>query len=222
VRDGSGYNPLVSEEERAEGERMRIAEELRRIREGVRDRALADPRGRDAIAPPAVRTPEAARMEKAKAPPPPPPRPDNAGVNDSWRIRSLPARGGVAGRLARAVRGLLGRTLEAQEAFNSKQVQLDNDLLAYIDARLDATHRHYDEVLGIHGRHMGEIDERHLILQEELVAHVHDLVRRVDLVLSEAERGRLGLEFALKDLRTRVERVEERLRAAAEARTARG
>ena len=39
---------------------------------------------------------------------------------------------------------------------------------------------------------MGEIDERHLILQEELVAHVHDLVRRVDLVLSEAERGRLA------------------------------
>jgi hypothetical protein len=101
-------------------------------------------------------------------------------------------------------------------------VQLDNEILAYIDARLEATHRHYDDVLGIHGRHMGEIDERHLILQEELVAHVHDLVRRVDLVLSEAERGRLGLEFALKDLRTRVERVEERLRAGAEARTTRG
>jgi hypothetical protein len=69
---------------------------------------------------------------------------------------------------------------------------------------------------------MGEIDERHLILQEELVAHVHDLVRRVDLVLAEGERGRLSLEFALKDLRTRVERVEERLRAAAEGRTGRG
>ena len=44
---------------------------------------------------------------------------------------------------------------------------------------------------------MGEIDERHLILQEELVAHVHDLVKRIDLVLAESERGRLGLEFAL-------------------------
>jgi hypothetical protein len=41
-------------------------------------------------------------------------------------------------------------------------------------------------------------------------------------VLSEAERGRLSLEFALKDLRTRVERLEERLRTAAEGRPARG
>ena len=39
-------------------------------------------------------------------------------------------------------------------------------------------------------RHMAEIDERHLILQEELVAHVHDLVKRIDLVLAEAEKGR--------------------------------
>jgi hypothetical protein len=203
-------------------DRERIADELRRIREGVRDRALEGGRGREAPAPPAVRAPEVPRMETPAPPPPPPPRPDNAGVNDSWRILSATGGGGIAGRLARAVRGLLRPTLEAQEAFNSRQVQLDNEILAYIDARLEATHRHYDDVLGIHGRHMGEIDERHLILQEELVAHVHDLVRRVDLVLSEAERGRLGLEFALKDLRTRVERVEERLRVAAEARTTRG
>jgi hypothetical protein len=59
---------------------------------------------------------------------------------------------------------------------------------------------------------MGEIDERHLILQEELVAHVHDLVKRIDLVLSTAERGRLSLEFALRDVRTRLARLEERLR----------
>lgn len=221
MRDGSGYNPLVSEEDRAEVERQRIADELRRIREGVRDRALFEPR-REAPPPPAVRTPEAPRMENAAPPPPPPPRPDNAGVNDSWRIRAVPVAGGIAGRLARALRAMLGPTLEAQEAFNSRQVQLDNELLAYVDARLQATHRHYDEVLGIHGRHMGEIDERHLILQEELVAHVHDLVRRVDLVLSEAERGRLSLEFALRDLRVRVERLEDRLRAAAEGRTGRG
>jgi hypothetical protein len=221
VKDASGYNPLMSEEERALAERQRVADELRRIRDGVRDRALAPP-GPRLPAPPAVRTPEAPRMESASPPGPTPPRPDNAEVNDSWRIRSIPAPGGIRGRLARAVRALIGPTLEAQEAFNSKQVQLDNALLAYVDARLEATHRHYDEVLGIHGRHMGEIDERHLILQEELVGHVHDLVRRIDLALSEAERGRLGLEFALKDLRTRVERIEEGLRAATEARTGRG
>jgi hypothetical protein len=221
VRDGSGYNPLVSEDDRALGERQRIADDLRRIREGVRDRALLEPKAPPAP-PPAVRTPEKPRMESAAPPSAPPPRPDNTGVNESWRIRAAPAAGGIGGRLARAVRALLRPTLEAQEAFNSKQVQLDNDLLAYVDARLEATHRQYDDVLGIHGRHMGEIDERHLILQEELVAHVHDLVRRVDLVLAEAERGRLSLEFALKDLRARVERVEERLREAAEGRTGRG
>jgi hypothetical protein len=221
VNGGSGYNPLVSDEDRALGERARIADELRRIREGVRDRALHDPGAREA--PPVVRTPEAPRMPSVAPPPPPPPRPDNAGVNDSWRIRSVSAAGGgITGRLARVVQAMLRPILEAQETFNSRQVQLDNELLAYIDARLEATHRQYDEVLGIHGRHMGEIDERHLILQEELVAHVHDLVRRVDLVLSEAERGRLSLEFALKDLRARVERLEERLRGAAEGRTGRG
>jgi hypothetical protein len=211
----------VSEEESAEAARARIASELRRIREGVRDRALLEP-ARPPAAPPSLRTPEAPRMERAAPVDPPPPRPDNAAVNDAWRIRSVAPGGGVAGRLGRAVRALLAPVLEAQEAFNSKQVQLDNELLAYVDARLDATHSHYDAVLGIHGRHMGEIDERHVIMQEELVAHVHDLVRRIDLVLSEAERGRLSLEFALKDLRTRVERLEERLRAAAEGRPARG
>ena len=221
MTDASGYNPVVTPDETAEAARARAAAELRRIREGVRDRALGDP-GVGALPPPVVRTPEAVRMERASPPPAAPARPDNTAVNAAWRIRSAAPPGGVRGRLARAVRALLAPVLEAQETFNSRQVQLDNELLDYVDARLAATHRQYDEVLGIHGRHMGEIDERHLILQEELVSHVHDLVRRVDLVLSEAERGRLGLEFALKDLRARVEVLEERLRAAREAGTARG
>jgi hypothetical protein len=101
--------------------------------------------------------------------------------------------------------------IDRQEAFNSHQVQFDNALLDYIDDRVQETHRHYDAVLGIHGRHMGEIDERHLIMQEELVAHVHDLVKRIDLVLGESERGRLGLEFALRDVRARLLRLEEQL-----------
>ena len=98
-----------------------------------------------------------------------------------------------------------------QVSWNSRQVQLDNEILEYVDARLDVTHRHYDAVLGIHGRHIQDINERHLILQEELVAHVHDLVKRIDLVLAEAEKGRLSLEFALRDVRTRLARLEERL-----------
>jgi len=91
-------------------------------------------------------------------------------------------------------------------------VQFDNDLLAYVDAGVDAAHRHYDQVLGAYAKHMQEIDARHLILQEELVAHVHDLVKRVDLVLAASERGRLGLESGLKDVRARLARLEEALR----------
>jgi hypothetical protein len=90
-------------------------------------------------------------------------------------------------------------------------VQFDNAILDYIDARSEATHRHYDAVLGGVGRHLGEVDERHMILQEELVAHVHDLVKRVDLVLAEGERGRVSAEHALRDLRERLRLLEERL-----------
>ena len=50
-----------------------------------------------------------------------------------------------------------------------------------------------------------------MILQEELVAHVHDLVKRIDLVLGESERGRVSAAHALLDLRERVKSLEERL-----------
>ena len=192
--------------------RARVAEELRRIRDGVRDRALLEPDPRSPLPPPApVRTPERLPPLTEPEAPPEPPRPDNSALNAMWRILDAPRR---------SLRGILGRfrgrgagpALQRQQDFNARQVQFDNELLAYVEARLDATHRHYDRVLGLHGDHMGEIDERHLILQEELVAHVHDLVKRIDLVLGQAERGRLGLESALKDLRARVAGLEERLR----------
>ena len=189
-------------------DREQVAEELRRIRDGVRDRALLEPGARAVLPPPAaVRTPERMPPLPPAEPPAPVPRPDNAALNAMWRILDAPLRG-----LLRRFRKAEARALERQQDFNARQVQFDNELLAYVDARLDATHRHYDAVLGLHGDHMGEIDERHMILQEELVAHVHDLVQRIDLVLGEAERGRLGLESALKDLRARVAGLEERLR----------
>jgi len=128
-------------------------------------------------------------------------------VNETWDVREVLRRGGrlarLAGRVARPV-------LDAQTTFNARQVQLDNELLAFLVARLEAVHRQYDSVLGLHGRHMEEIDERHLILQEELVAHVHDIVRRIDLTLSEAERTRVGLEAELRELRARVAALEAR------------
>ena len=193
-------------------DRQQVADELRRVREAVRARALHQ-RAAALPAARAVQVPGPMPPDPAAAPIAATPRPDNAALNAGWRVRDTLGGGGWRRLLARGLGRVLARVLDAQESFNSRQVQFDNALLDYIDARLTATHRHYDEVLGLHGRHMGEIDERHLILQEELVTHVHDLVRRIDLVLGEAERGRLGLERDLRDVRDRARQLEERLAA---------
>ena len=193
-------------------DRPQVAEVLRRVREAVRARALHQ-RAAALPAARAVEVPGPMPPDPAPAPIAATPRPDNAALNAGWRVRDTLGGGGWRRLLARGLGRVLARVLDAQESFNSRQVQFDNALLDYIDARLTATHRHYDEVLGLHGRHMGEIDERHLILQEELVTHVHDLVRRIDLVLAEAERGRLGLERDLRDVRDRARQLEERLAA---------
>ena len=195
-------------------ERERVADELRRVRDAVRDRALdGDPSGTPLPPHRTVATPGAMPPDDPPPLPHNPPRPDNADLNQLWVLRGALEQGGLRRLLTRGLGRLLARLIDRQEAFNSRQVQFDNALLDYIDARVQETHRHYDAVLGIHGRHMGEIDERHLIMQEELVAHVHDLVKRIDLVLGESERGRLGLEFALRDVRARLVRLEEQLAA---------
>lgn len=192
-------------------EREAVIAELRRVREEVRSRALLP---RDAVLPPprpvagAAAPPPIELPAEAETPRPP----DNAALNALWQL-PRPGGAGPKGVLARLVARLLAPVIDAQTAFNSRQVQLDNELLGWIEARFAATHRHYDAVLGAHGRHMGEIDERHLILQEELVAHVHDLVARIDLVLAESERGRLSLEHALREVKGRLQRLEERLAA---------
>jgi hypothetical protein len=189
-----------------------VAAELSRVRESVRERAL-HPRAAADVLPPArpPRVPEPVPQEALPELVSPPPRPDAADVNAHWRAEAKPVPGLVKGRVARFVERLLAPRLAAQVEWNAKQVRLDNELLDYVDARLAATHRHYDAVLGHTGRHLGEIDERHMILQEELVAHVHDLVKRVDLVLAEAEKGRLGLEHGLRDVKSRLLLLEERL-----------
>ena len=87
---------------------------------------------------------------------------------------------------------------------------VDDAVLDYVDARSDATHRHYDAVLGQYGQHIADINQRHQILQSELIAHVRDLVDRIDLVLMQSERGRLSLESALRDVRARLVELEER------------
>jgi hypothetical protein len=130
--------------------------------------------------------------------------PDLGPVNAAWTV--APRARGLLGR----VLGWLQRSqLEAQRAFNADQVRLDNAFLRYLEERLAATHKHYDRILGRTGQRLDEADARHRLLEKELVTHVQDLARRIDLALLEADRGRPALEQALADLRERVARLEE-------------
>jgi hypothetical protein len=187
-------------------------ETLRRLRTTVEDEPVPARSAAEVLPSSRVpRSPEPANSEPVPSTAPPPPIPDGAPVNSLWDIRAASLPSGPRGMLARIARRLLAPVIEAQACFNSRQVQLDNQILEYLDARFDATHLHYDTVLGIHGRHMEDIDKRHLILQEELVAHVHDLVRRIDLILEDSERNRLSLEAGLREIRARLAEIEKKL-----------
>jgi hypothetical protein len=113
--------------------------------------------------------------------------------------------------LRRLIRFALGPALERQIDMNAAQVRFDNEVIRYLDERLDRMSRHYDGVLGLHGTRMGEIDERHLILQQELVRHVHDLVERIEFVFEAAEQNHLYLEAMLRENREDLRRLAERL-----------
>jgi hypothetical protein len=190
-------------------ERQDVADELRRLRDEVRSgQTPAERAALEALGPAReTRPPEKPEPVPQPAAPASLPVPDPAPLGQS---ASLQGRwpGGLLGRLARR---LLGTLAEAQSGWNARQAEWNSRLLAYVDARSDRTHRHYDEVLGAHSRHMADIDQRHLQLQEDLVGHVHDLVQRIDLVFSEGERGRLSLELELQDLRRRLLDLEKRL-----------
>jgi hypothetical protein len=113
--------------------------------------------------------------------------------------------------LARLVRFALGPVVERQVRMNGAQVRFDNELVRYVDERFDRMSRHYDRVLGLHGRRMEEIDERHLILQQELIRHVHDLVARIELTFEAAEQNHLYLEGTLRETREELSRIAARL-----------
>jgi hypothetical protein len=190
-------------------ERDELAEGIRRTREAAQ--AVKVPvRGAEGVLGESRRIRPPGEIAPAGVAPAPvvPTLPDGTAVNQSWDLRPILGRGGLVGRLLRC---LLTPFVQAQVTFNSRQVQLDNEVLRYLEDRFEATHRHYDAVLGIHGRHMEEIDERHLQLQEDLVGHVHDLVKRIDLVLEEHERTRVSLEAMLREARTRLAEIETRL-----------
>ena len=191
-----------------------VAEELRRVRDEARARTRgAD--GDDTEPTPPATTPRDQRprgaLREGAADPPPPDPPDATAVNAAWRAESEAPRG-PSGLLRRLLERLLGPRFEAQRTFNSHQVQLDNELLEYLERRSAATHRHYDRLLGELGQRLDEADERHAILEKEIVEHVQDLVRRIDLVLADGSRGRLALEFALQEVKERLAGVEKTLR----------
>ena len=110
----------------------------------------------------------------------------------------------------------MGGVVDRQVEMNSAQVKFDNELVEYLDARLDRISRHYDNVIGLHGKRMEEIDERHLILQQELVRHVHDLVQRIEFVFETAEQNHLYLEASLRETRDQVASLLKRLEAMAD------
>jgi hypothetical protein len=179
------------------------------VRREARDRA---PAGGGTLEPPPAPSPEVIPPLAVPGPgaaPELPAPPDAAAVNDAWRAEP----GGKRGALRRWLERVLQPRIDAQVAFNARQAQLDNALLEWLQARFAATHEHYDRLHHAASRRMNDIDERHLLLQERLVAHVHELVRRVDFVLEASERSRLSAEVELRRLATRVEELEKRLGA---------
>lgn len=128
-------------------------------------------------------------------------------VNRSWNTERTPRRGPF-GWLERCVIRLLEPRLSAQRDFNAAQVRLDDALQRDLEERLAATHRHYDALLGDLGRRLDEADERHRLLEGNLVEQVRDLVERIDAVLLETNRDRHALRHAVDDLRERLRRLE--------------
>jgi hypothetical protein len=146
-----------------------------------------------------------------KEPPPIVKPPDATAVNAAW-IAEPPPRRGLSALLGRLLERVIRPHLDAQRTFNARQVQLDNEILGYVESRSAATHRHYDRLLGNLGRRLDDADTRHALLEKEVVKHVQDLVQRIDLVLADSSRGRLSLELALEEVRERLVRLEDALR----------
>jgi hypothetical protein len=205
---------VLQERFRVGDERDDVAAELVRVRDDSRAAIAASsaptggapgpasPLARETVARPV----EAPAPEEAWPSPP-----DATQVNEAWAAAGSPRRG-LVGLLERVALRLLGGHVQAQRAWSAHQVRLDNEILRYAERRFAATHRHYDRLLGQMGRRQDEIDERHALLERELIAHVQDLARRIDVVLAESTRGRGGQDLALADLRARILRLEEALR----------
>src|SRR5262245_55817487 len=91
-----------------EAERQRVADELRRIRESVREGALLERAPGNVLPQPLpLRTPPVKGAEAEPTPPPAPGSPDGAAVNSLWDVGQAQLGGGLRGLLARGLRFLL-------------------------------------------------------------------------------------------------------------------
>ena len=60
-----------------------------------------------------------------------------------------------------------------------------------------------------------EIDERHLVLQQELIRHVHDLVTRIEFVFESAETNHLYIDGLVRETREELGKLDQKLAALA-------
>jgi hypothetical protein len=193
--------------EELERERLKMAAKLREVVESAQAPARA--RSAEEVLGPAEPVREVRRTGPA-APPGwnPPAPPDLEAVNRSWTAGAPRPKGTISSLLD----GSREKDREAQVTFNSDQVQLDNALVSWTAEHFAATHRYYDAVIANMQTRMDEIDLRHRELERELVRHVHEMARRIDVVLGEGEKGRVSHEAALRSLRERLQVLAERLR----------
>lgn len=141
------------------------------------------------------------------APPPswtPPTPPDPGPVNRSFGAEFEPS----AGFLAAFVERRSEQSRAALVKFNADQVRFDNALLAWASEHLSNIHHQF----GAMQTRMDEIDARHRELERELIRHVHEMARRIDVVLGEGEKSRVSHESALRSIRERLGDLEEKLR----------
>jgi len=194
--------------EEFERERLKSAADLDRVRE----RASEEPavRSTESVLGPREPVKEiesiVPRSPEAPAWNPPAP-PDLSPVNESWPAGGPRPSSGISTLLD----GSREKDREAQVKFNADQVQLDNALVSWTAAHFAATHTHYDAAIARMQKRMDDIDTRHRELERELVRHVHDMARRIDVVLGEGEKGRVSHEAALRSIRERLRALEEKL-----------
>lgn len=187
-----------------------VARSLRAVRQGARAEPTASAKP-TAYPDPEQQSPLAS-VEK-EPPPATPVSPNRERLNELWDLsKALEAPPGILrGLLRRILRFAWGPLVDRQVELNSAQVRFDNEIVEYIDQRLDRISAHYDHLLGLYGKRMEEIDERHLILQQELIRHVHELVKRIDFVFETAEQNHLYLEGMLREVQEELRDIARRM-----------